>query len=55
MSTVIRYVGLGVLAAVILAGGPPAWIIAALAAAIIFNIVPDVLNRRNHKRRTADR
>ena len=49
MSTIIRYIGLAILAAVILAGGPPAWIIAALAAAIIFNIVPDVILHRRRK------
>lgn len=46
MNTVIRYAGLAILATVILAGGPPAWVIAALVAAILFNIIPDVLNRR---------
>ncbi|MGP9760256.1 hypothetical protein [Corynebacterium sp. AOP12-C2-36] len=49
MSTIARYLGLAIVAALILAGGPSAWVIAALVAALGFNVVPDVLRRRGRQ------
>lgn len=52
MSTIIRYVGLAILAVVLFLGGPPAWVVAAMIAVIIFNIIPDVILR--HRRKATD-
>ncbi|WP_186314565.1 hypothetical protein [Corynebacterium glyciniphilum] len=50
MSTIARYLGLAIVAALILAGGPSVWVIVALVVALGLNVVPDVLLRRNRQK-----
>jgi hypothetical protein len=50
MTTTIRYIGLAIVAALILAGGPGAWVIAALVVAVGLNVVPDVVLHRRRKK-----
>ncbi|MGV0867749.1 hypothetical protein [Corynebacterium kalidii] len=50
MTTTIRYIGLAIVAALILAGGPGAWVITALVVAVGLNVVPDVLLHRRRKK-----
>jgi hypothetical protein len=53
VSTTIRYIALIALLVYLITLHPSAWGIILMLAVLVFNIVPDVLNRRNRKRREA--